>query len=64
MYLKLDERDLDVMSQRGPLELSEVVACYLLLKFKKYTDFALPFEEVDHFIDDLLGKSKSPIISN
>jgi hypothetical protein len=56
MYFKL-EGDLDVISQRGPLELCEVVACYLLLKFKKYTDVKLPFEEINHFIEGLLDES-------
>ena len=56
MYFKL-EGDLDVISQRGPLELCEVIACYLLLKFKKYSDVKLPFEEIDQFIEGWLGKS-------
>ena len=56
MYFKL-EGDLDVISQDGPLELCEVIACYLLLKFKKYTDVKLPFEEINHFIEGLLDES-------
>jgi hypothetical protein len=57
MYLKLEKGDLDVLSQDGPLELCEVIACYLLLKFKKYSDVKLPFEEIDSFIDSWLGES-------
>ena len=56
MYFKL-EGDLDVISQSGPLELCEVIACYLLLKFKKYSDVKLPFKEIDHFIEGWLGNS-------